>query len=309
MTHSLPKYFLFLLPLSVTGFSGIAMAGCVPITGNRILGHDLGLADPQFAALPAGLTVGFAPAPGTKRIFATSELQRLARANGIAVSSPGEVCFEIPMLHVTEEDASAAMRRSLPAEAALKIVELVNFEVPAGVLEFPCEGLEPPSVANHGVQLWRGYVKYAETRRASIWARVEVTEQFTAVVAARDLPLNTLISASSLRLETRTGPLEKEKRATRIEDVQGRIPRHALNAGSVVLVALLSDAPAVRRGDSVTVEVQSGPAHLRFEAIAEGAARDGDMVELRNPSNGKTFRARLDPGAKALVVIAAGQTL
>jgi flagella basal body P-ring formation protein FlgA len=213
------------------------------------------------------------------------------------------------MLHLTEEDAAVAMRRSLPAEAGLKILELANFDVPAGLLEFPIEGLQPPEASNHGAQLWRGHMKYAETRRLSYWARVEVTIKFTAVVAGKDLPADVPIGAGSLRIETRAGPLEREKPATRIEDVQGRIPRRALKAGSVIPIAILADAPTVRRGDPVAVEVQSGLARVRFEAIAESAARDGDMVELRNPSNGKTFRARLDPGAKVLVVITAGRRL
>jgi flagella basal body P-ring formation protein FlgA len=288
---------------------GAVLAGCVPVAGNRILGRDLAGADPRFSALPATLAIGFVPAPGTKRIYSTIELQRLARANGIPVTAFEDVCFELPMLRLTEEDVTAAMRRSLPMEAVLKIVEVADLDVPAGLLEFPIEGLEPPAPANHGVQLWRGFVKYAETRQASVWARVEVTVQYQAVVARRDLPQDNPISAGSVRIESRTGPLEREKPATRIEEVQGRIPRLALKAGSVIPLAILADAPAVRKGDPVTVEVQSGLTRLRFEAIAENAARDGDMVELRNPFNGKTFKARLDPGAKALIVITPGQKL
>jgi flagella basal body P-ring formation protein FlgA len=290
----------------LTASVGVALAGCVPVTGNRILGRDLALADPTFAALPATLAVGFAPAPGAKRVYAAAELQRIARANGIQATSPENVCFELPMLHLTKEDATVAMRRSLPAEADLKIIELESLDVPAGLLEFPVGGLEPPS---HGVQLWRGYVKYAETRRISLWVRVEITVKFIAVVAGRDLPAGSPIGAGSLRIESRTGPIEREKPATRIEDVEGRIPKRALQSGAVVPIAVLADAPAVRKGDPVTVEVQSGSARLRFQAIAEASARDGDMVELRNPFNGKTFKAKLNPGAKALVIINAGQRL
>jgi len=288
---------------------GVSLAGCIPVAGTRILGRDLAGADPRFSALPATLAIGFVPAPGTKRVYAALELQRLARANGIPAGAFEDVCFELPMLRLKDEDVAAAMRRSLPAEAVLKIVELANFDVPAGGLEFPIEGLEPPAPASHGAQLWRGHVKYAETRQSSVWARVEVTLQYQAVVAAKDLPQDAPIGAGSLRMESRTGPLEREKPATRIEDVLGRIPRRAVRAGSVIPLAILADAPAVRKGDPVSVEVQSGLAHLRFEAIAERAARDGEIIELRNPFNGKTFRARLDPGAKALIVITPGQRL
>src|ERR1700733_7239340 len=144
--------------------SGITLAGCIPITGNCILGRDLAGVDPRLSALPASLTVGYAPAPGTKRVFTPLELQRLAKANRIPPADYNDICFELPMRHLTQEDATAAMRRSLPAEAVLKIVELESLDVPAGTLEFPVETLEPTAVATHGVQVWRGHVKYAETR-------------------------------------------------------------------------------------------------------------------------------------------------
>jgi flagella basal body P-ring formation protein FlgA len=110
-------------------------------------------------------------------------------------------------------------------------------------------------------------------------------------------------------METRTGPLEREKSASRIEDVQGRVARRPVKAGTPVPAAILTEAPAVRRGDSVSVEVESGLAHLRFEAIAENTARDGEMVELRNPLNGKTFRARLNADGRAVIVINTGHKL
>jgi flagella basal body P-ring formation protein FlgA len=296
------------LPLAVI-LSSIASAGCLPVTGNRILGSDLARANPQFSALPASLTVGYAPAPGAKRIYAATDLERLGRANGIPLTNPADVCFEVPMQQIREEDVVAAMRRALPAGAALKIVELAKPDVPAGQLEFPVAGLEPSTPSAPGTQLWRGYVKYAETRKAAYWARVEVTASFTAVVAIKDLPLNKAIDAASLRTEMRTGPLDREQSAVRIDDVIGRVPRRALKAGVPIPLALLVDPPEVHRGDPVKVEVQSGPAHLQFEAIAENSANEGEMVELRNPSSGKTFRARLSPGSKVTVIIAAGQSL
>jgi hypothetical protein len=56
------------------------------------------------------------------------------------------------------------------------------------------------------------------------------------------------------------------------------------------------------------VEVLCGRARLQFDALAQKPARNGEMVELLNPSSGRTFRAKLD-GAHAIVTIAAGQQL
>jgi flagella basal body P-ring formation protein FlgA len=296
------------LLLAIT-FSSVAFAACVPITGNRILGRDLALADPQFSALPSSLTLGYAPSPGMKQTYTAAELLRLAGANGIQLQHPVGICFELPMLQVREEDAVAAMRRSLPPEAELKILDRPAADVPAGQLEFPIEGLEPPNPSTPGRQLWRGYVKYAETRKLAYWAQVQVTVRYAVVVTNKDLASNIAINAASLGIETRTGPLSRERIASRIEDVSGRILKRPLKAGAPVPEALLTDLPAVRRGDPVKVDVESGPAHLEFDAVAENSANAGEMVELRNPSSGKTFRARLDAGSKAVVIISPGQKL
>jgi flagella basal body P-ring formation protein FlgA len=207
------------------------------------------------------------------------------------------------------EDVVTAMRQALPSDVTLKIIELPALEVPAGKVEFPLAGLEPVLESNHGLQLWRGDVTYAETRHISIWARVEVTAQYKAVVATKDLAAGVLIDAGALRVETRTGPLEREKPASRAEDVRGRLTKRAVKAGTPIPLAILAEPPDVNRGDAVSVEVQSGPAHLRFEAIAETSARDGELVELRNPLSGKVFKARLNPDGRAVIVIDAGRKL
>ncbi|MGD1070089.1 MAG: flagellar basal body P-ring formation chaperone FlgA [Bryobacteraceae bacterium] len=284
-----------------------AGAGCVPIGGDRILGRDLALADARFAALPATEIVGYAPAPGSRRIFAAAELGRIARAHGIAIENPAELCFEIAMRQVSAEEASAVMRHALPAGAEIDIVELSKTGAPAGELDFPLSGLEPPAPADHGVQLWRGSVKYAGTKKLPVWARVAVTQRLNAVVATRDLPENVPIDAGALRMEVRTGPIQHSQVALRIEEVLGHVPRKAVKAGSLIPLDLLDNAGGVRRGDAVRVEVQSGPARLSFEAIAEKQAKNGETVELRNPATGRIFRARLE-GSKAVIVIALDET-
>lgn len=290
-------------------FAGGAVAGCLPAAGNRILGRDLALADPQFSALPAELVVGFAPAPGTRRTFAAAELSQIARANGFAFHPGAAVCFEIPMRRIAEEDAVAAMRLSLPANAELKIFELPKIDLPAGRIEFPIEGLEPVSPTSPGTQLWRGDVRYAGTLKTPIAARVAVSASFTGVVAARDLPANAIVDAASLRIEMHTGPIERTPLAARIDQVSGHIAKRALKAGAWVPLDALTQAPEVRRGDPVTVEVTSGQAHLRFVAVAESSANEGDTVELRNPLSGKIFRGKLDAGSRVVLIVAEGESL
>ncbi len=279
---------------------------CMPVTGDRILGRDLALAAPAFAALPANLTVAYAPAPATKRVFAQAELARIARANNIKGAIPEEVCFEIPMHEIEDTDVLSSMRRSLTADAELSLVELPRTAVPVGRMEFPLTGLEP---AVKGTRIWRGFVTYGETLRMKIWARVEVGRRVEAVVAISDLALNVPIDAAHLRVETVSAPIGQDQHvAQHLDQVLGRIPKKAVSAGSTIPLAILDIPPTVRRGDAVKVEVRSGPARIQIDAVAETAARTGEIVQLRNPSSGKTFRARLEGGSKAVIVVT-GQVL
>lgn len=210
-------------------------AACQPVSGGRILGSDLALADSRLAALPSTLIAGFAAPPGANRTFRSAEIGRLARANGVEILNPPELCFTVPLRYPDREEVIQAVRRTLDPGATFEIVEVAATAVPAGDLQFPMGALEP---ALGGTRIWRGYVKYAETRKAPFWARVRVT-----------------------------------------------------------------DAPALRRGDTVKVEVRSGEARIHFEAVAECAARTGELVELRNPVNGKTFKARLESLSTAVLVL------
>jgi flagella basal body P-ring formation protein FlgA len=288
--------------LILTFLAGTASPACVPVATSRITGRDLALADPRFAALPSTLVAGFNAEPGKSRIFTGSELQRLAKTNGLVIDQPSDLCFQFPINQLTAENAIAAMRRVLPTEATLDLLEIQSTPVPEGVLEFPLAGLEPGGT-------WRGYVKFAESSKAPVWARVSVTVPYSAVIAATDLPADMPIPASAVRLEQRTGPLQHESAATRIADVVGRAPGRTLKAGALIPVNLLTDPPAVHRGDPVRVEVRSGAARLHFDAIAEAPAGKGAMVELRNPLNGKTFKARLDSPTTATLEVAGGHSL
>jgi flagella basal body P-ring formation protein FlgA len=290
---------------------------CMPVGGDRILGRDLALADPRFSLVPASFTVAFAPVPGMQRVFAPAELARIARAHGIVMSAPPELCFEVALRQVRDEEFSAAMRRSLPPGAEVTLVDRSKTEVPPGDLIFPPGALDPSQTPNQNVQVWRGYVRYTETRKFAVWARVSVTQKLTAVVAGKDLALNVPIDAAALRVETWSGPLLREPVALRMEDVLGRILKRPVKAGAVIPLALLEEPPVVRRGEAVKVEVLCGPARLQLDAVAEREGRAGEIVELRNPASGKIFRARLDGtkpggtglgGTRAVIVVAMSST-
>jgi hypothetical protein len=60
-----------------------------------------------------------------------------------------------------------------------------------------------------------------------------------------------------------------------------------------------------RRGDTVPVEVHSGRAVIRFDAVAQKDVFPHGIADLRNPATGRTFHAQMD-GTKAVLVVGKG---
>src|SRR4051794_9254878 len=111
--------------------SGTAGAACLPVSGDRILGMHLAMLDPAFAKLPAALTVGFAPQPGTPRVLTASEVGRIAQLHDVELEAASEMCFEIPLRRLSTDEVSQAMLRVLPPGARLEVLELPSGEIPA----------------------------------------------------------------------------------------------------------------------------------------------------------------------------------
>jgi len=50
----------------------------------------------------------------------------------------------------------------------------------------------------------------------------------------------------------------------------------------------------VLRGDTVTVEVFNGAAHLELQGLAQGSGAMGDTIAVLNPDSHKQFPARVE---------------
>ena len=88
-----------------------ARGQCLPVRGERILAGDLARAVPAFAGLAPELVLGYAPAPGARRVYGAAELSRLARRYGLAAEPGMEVCFARPLETLTSERVAAARAR------------------------------------------------------------------------------------------------------------------------------------------------------------------------------------------------------
>lgn len=284
----------------------LAANACVGVERDRIVARDLAPAVAAFAALEPDTDLGYAPVPGAKRIFHAAELARLAARNGVAPGELKDVCVE----RTTEPLAAASIRRAVEAavarpEAAIEIVDWSRYPAPHGAIEFPRGGLAAPSGA--APALWKGYVKYGDRHRFGIWARVRISAPVERVVAETDLAAGRMIQAGQVRLERIEAWPFTARAAASVDRVVGRAPRRSIPKGGPVFENLLDTPREVNAGDTVTVEVSSGGARLALEGRAQAAGRRGDIIAVRNPANGRTFRATVQgPGKVALAVAEPG---
>ena len=289
------------LTLALLFALGAADPACSPIEKESITAADLAAVDPLFAVLPPTLPVGYAPAPGRRRIFSVPDLSSLAERNGVHVTPSREICFIWPSGPVDPAAVRAAMQTAFP-EASIEVLETSRFDAPNGPVVFTRAGLQRvPSP----VMLWRGYVPFGNSRKFEIWARVKVTVKETRAVATELLRPGSVIRHDQVRMQEFEGPPSYRQSASSIAEVVGRVPTTTIVAGAPIQASALTAAPEVRPGELVNVVVMNGASRISMDALASAAGRSGDMVQLRNPETGKNFRARVSGPGQAVIVLGA----
>jgi flagella basal body P-ring formation protein FlgA len=134
-----------------------------------------------------------------------------------------------------------------------------------------------------------------------VWAKTSITVTRTWVQALEPLPVGKPIDASQLNVMTGPRfPFDPPLMETP-EALVGRRPLRTLPAGTAIAGSMLMIAHDVERGDRVSVEVQMGNAILDFQATAESSGRAGELIMVKNPDNGRSFRAKIQDKGHVLV--------
>jgi flagella basal body P-ring formation protein FlgA len=274
-------------------------AACLAVApqSDRVFARDLA---PQFPALlqaPPDAVAGFAPSPGVNRVFNVPELTRLAGRLEIKDAPESEICVERPVVTLNPAALLEAMRKVLP-DAQIDIEDFSRIPAPQGELEFRLADLHP---GPPGGAIWRASVRYAGTRRFTIWAKVKVSQTAVRVTAIGDLPAGQPIAPGMILVRTLSVFPEPVDYAVSAESVAGKIPRIPIRAGSEIRLDTLDAPKDVMRGDTVKVEVSIGGARLALDAIAETSGSAGAQILVRNPVSNKIFSARVEGKGRASV--------
>ncbi len=264
--------------------------------------RDLARTIPSFKALDPNQQVGFAPLPGARRVFLPRELSAMARVSGITLEGSVAVCFERATATLVPSQLEAAIRHSVGDAVNFEITDFSHYPVPPGELQFSKSGLNFPPAGSAGVPvLWLGHVTYDGDRHLPIWVRVKLTSTRTVLVAVVPIISGQTIDSAQVRSERRAMFPFPEAPAVDPAQAVGKVVRRSLAAGTVISNDMLVNPPAVSRGETVSVRVEDGGAHLRFTAVSETAGRVGDSIVIENPTTHFRFRGVVDAPHEILV--------
>ena len=121
---------------------------------------------------------------------------------------------------------------------------------------------------------------------------VRATITADAVVAAEDLKAGQPIDAASLTLERRDVTTTPGALAN-IEDVAGKTSRRILRAGQLVDRRWLNEPVLVKRNSKVTIVARNAGVEVHVAAEALQSGRRGEVVSVKNSTNGAVIRARV----------------
>ncbi len=238
----------------------------------------------------AGVELGPAPHPGgSRRVEGIAILQKL-RAAGL---DDGSTRYEIPasvriaraFQDVTGEQIRAAVEREAssllgPGEELRKVEIVGAARIPPGPYDVRL------AAAGAGT---RGYHRRVDVDLvqdadvvATVPARLDVVSNGPVVVLRRAVARGTLLARGDVAVEERELTGLSANLVTTLEDAIGRETRTALSAGSPLTATALASPMLVRRGDVVTVVVETPGMRLSTAGEALEAGAGGTRIRVRN---------------------------
>jgi flagella basal body P-ring formation protein FlgA len=265
---------------------------CLTVPGDRILARDLAPGLPALAAVPPETFLGYAPLPGVERRLTRKDLERVLGPGASSTVLPSSVCVVRNGQPMNGEQILLAMRRALPEDAELELIQFPKSVVPPGRPEFAIAGLR--KIEDPGLYVWRGrWIPEPAGRSIAIAVQVRIRLRRSVFVAARDLEPGAELTPADWVTEQREvavpfqNPLPEDYRLT------GCRPRRRIAAGQPLKQADLIPPEAARAGQVLTLVSGSGAARIVVEAQALTSGRLGDLILVKSPLNGKRLRARL----------------
>ncbi|MVW78211.1 flagellar basal body P-ring formation chaperone FlgA [Bordetella sp. 02P26C-1] len=143
-------------------------------------------------------------------------------------------------------------------------------------------------------------VRCQHSDAAPVYVRAKVEIHGTYYVAAQTLGVNQAITADML--DARTGDLLRmpDHALTTPDQLVGRVTTHRIQVGKPVRMSATRSAQAIRRGETVKIEVRGPGLHVTNQGEALTTADIGGTIEVKIP-NGKLIQGVVSDAGTVVV--------
>lgn len=213
----------------------LAHGACVTVASPEIVAGDLADAVPALRSLDPAIQLGFAPLPGTQRIFTTRQLNQFLRQYGLRNafdSATQYICIERVTYPLSSADIKVALVSALGlAGADIEVIDFSRQPLPPGRLEFDRANLNRPPEASPNAVIWRGRLMYDGQRSISVWAKVRISVDSPRLIAARNISAGAVIRSDDFRRVTGSHFPDWGPALSSSEAVIGKMARRNISLG------------------------------------------------------------------------------
>ena len=140
------------------------------------------------------------------------------------------------------------------------------------------------------VQL-RVFVNGKFFRQAVGYYKVKVYTK--ALVAARNLPIDKVLTASDVIVKECLVTNATSKYLADFNELQGKVPARVIRTGTLIDSSMLQSPAVIESGAPITLIAQYNGVEVKTDGVAMGRGRIGAIIKVRNAKSGKLLRGRV----------------
>jgi flagellar basal body P-ring formation protein FlgA len=274
------------------------------VRGPKVLLGDIARIEGENADALARIELMTAANPGdSKQMSAALVSTRLEHAGfdrlDVQVEGAPRVRATTLHLEVTPAQLSESLRDYIQTNMPWDLQDaMIDVQAPAGTIrttdgDLSIEWAANPQYRYFGPAAFRGAVTVDGVVQKTVTVRANVEAYAEVLVARRDIPRGTLISANDLDYRKLSMQQTPEGAIEDYTEAMGRVAKKTLLAGQPLSMRNLDMPIMVKRNQVVPVEVRLGGVLIQARGRAMSEARAGDPVLCANTESKEQFQGIL----------------
>lgn len=258
------------------------------------------------------VALGKAPQPGNFRILDGDDIMLRLKQSGI---SPAQVMLDAPdrftigrgSVEIPQEKIEEVVRdyiiQNMPWERTQARITGVEVKeavcLPKGRISY--EVLPPEGTEYQGTVLLPITFSVDGSPARKVWAQAYVEVLTDMVITTKPLGRQCIITEEDIRVERRDMSTVPSGAITSPEDAIGKRTRRMVSSNAALTSDLIEVPPVLKRGDLVTIIIDSDRLRVTARGEAQQRGRQGEVIRVKNLSSQKDIYGRVVDASTVMV--------